>query len=187
MPGRRQQLLEATAALAERSGVLSITLEAVAARAGVSKGGLLHHFPNKAALLTAMVEWIVDRYYGLVTKRAGDDPEVNGRIAAAYVATSAEMGKGARLWNAVLTASLLQPSLLDLFRKRARPLWNRAIQGRDDIDAAVAWLAADGLWLAEMLELYDLDDTTREAVIARLNELTAASSAAADRQSRWPQ
>jgi AcrR family transcriptional regulator len=176
MPSRRQQLLEATAALAERSGVLSITLEGVAARAGVSKGGLLHHFPNKAALVTAMVEWIVDRYYGLVAQRAGDDPEANGRIAAAYVATSAEVGAGARLWTAVLTASLLQPSLLDLMRQRARPLWNRAITGRDDIDAAVAWLAADGLWLAEMLELYDLDETTREAVVARLNELTAATA-----------
>jgi AcrR family transcriptional regulator len=176
MPSRRQQLLEATSSLAEDSGVLSITLEAVAARAGVSKGGLLHHFPNKAALVTAMVEWIVDRYYGLVATRAGDDAESNDRIAEAYVASSAEVGAGVRLWTAVLTASLLQPSLLDVLRQRAGSLWKRAITGPDDIDAAVAWLAADGLWLAEMLELYDLDETTREAVVARLNELAAAKA-----------
>jgi AcrR family transcriptional regulator len=179
MRSRRQQLLEATAGLAERSGVLSITLEAVADRAGVSKGGLLHHFPNKSALVTGMVEWIVDRYYGLVAKHVGDGPEGKDRIAAAYVATSADAGAGTRLWTAVLTASLLQPSLLDLLRQRAQPLWNAAITGPDDVDAAVAWLAADGLWLAEMLELYDMDESTRQAVVARLSELTAPTASMA--------
>jgi AcrR family transcriptional regulator len=61
MPGRREQLLEASAALAERSTGLSISLEAVAARTGMSKGGLLHHFPNKAALVTVIVEWMANR------------------------------------------------------------------------------------------------------------------------------
>jgi AcrR family transcriptional regulator len=172
MGSRRQKLLEATAELAERTGVLSITLEAVAERAGVSKGGLLHHFPSKSALVTGMVEWIVDRYYELVTREVGDAPGAEDRVAPAYVATSARLGSGARLWTAVLTASLLQPSLLDVLRARARPLWNQAVKGPEDVDAAVAWLAADGLWLSEMLGLYELDDETRAAVVARLAELS---------------
>jgi AcrR family transcriptional regulator len=176
MRSRRQELLEATAELVERSGVLSVTLEAVAGRAGVSKGGLLHHFPNKSALVGGMVEWIVDRYYQQIENQVSEEASARGNITPAYVATSARVGAGTRLWTAVLTACLLQPSLLDRLRERANPLWNRAIAGPSDVDAAVAWLAADGLWLAEMLGLYNVDDAIREAVVARLDELSQATS-----------
>jgi len=39
-------------------GVDALTLDAVACQAGVSKGGLLHHFPSKEALITAMVQQV---------------------------------------------------------------------------------------------------------------------------------
>lgn len=173
MTSRRQKLLEATAHLAERSGVTSITLEAVAERAGVSKGGLLHHFPSKAALVKGMVEWTVSRYYDLVAKEVSGAPSGENGIARAYVTTSSGAGADTQLWNAVLTATLLQPSLLDIMRERARPLFSAAVEGPEDVDAAVAWLAADGLWLAEMLGLYDLDPELRAAVVERLHELSA--------------
>ena len=38
------------------SGAVHLTLDAVAERAGVSKGGLLYHFPSKESLLQAMVD-----------------------------------------------------------------------------------------------------------------------------------
>ncbi len=51
-PARRhQQLLESAAMIAGRDGIASLSLNAVAREAGVSKGGLLHHFPNKQALI----------------------------------------------------------------------------------------------------------------------------------------
>ncbi|MFF4615626.1 TetR/AcrR family transcriptional regulator [Nonomuraea jabiensis] len=37
-------------------GAEALTLEAVARRAGVSKGGLFYHFPTKQALVAAMVD-----------------------------------------------------------------------------------------------------------------------------------
>ncbi len=43
-----------------RSGTSSVTLEAVAAEAGVSKGGLLYHFPSKAALYLGLLAAVRD-------------------------------------------------------------------------------------------------------------------------------
>ncbi|GAA1810121.1 TetR/AcrR family transcriptional regulator [Planosporangium flavigriseum] len=169
----RQRLLDAMIALAETSGVASVTLEAVSAHAGVSKGGLLHYFPNKAALLEAMVEEIVRRYYDRIAARVGQGPEPEDAVARAYVATSANLGPGTKLWTAVLTASLLQPSLLEILRDRSRQLWAEGMKQTDNVDAAVAWLAADGLWLSEMLGLYEVTPELRAAVTARLAELTA--------------
>lgn len=41
--------------IAGRDGIAALSLNAVAREAGVSKGGLLHHFPNKQALIFALV------------------------------------------------------------------------------------------------------------------------------------
>ena len=47
----RAQLLEASAHMILAQGVAGLTLDAVAQMAGVSKGGLLHHFASKTCLL----------------------------------------------------------------------------------------------------------------------------------------
>ncbi|SXJ10507.1 TetR/AcrR family transcriptional regulator [Klebsiella pneumoniae] len=49
-----RQLLESAAMIAGRDGIAALSLNAVAREAGVSKGGLLHHFPNKQALIFAL-------------------------------------------------------------------------------------------------------------------------------------
>ena len=49
-PSARRKILEAAAKLADDTGPGSLSLEAVAKEAGISKGGLLYHFPSKAAL-----------------------------------------------------------------------------------------------------------------------------------------
>ncbi|MDO8275460.1 MAG: TetR/AcrR family transcriptional regulator, partial [Serpentinimonas sp.] len=47
MKDTRNALLEATNTVILRDGIAHLTLEAVAKEAGVSKGGLLYHFPSK--------------------------------------------------------------------------------------------------------------------------------------------
>ncbi|MFW0775178.1 TetR/AcrR family transcriptional regulator [Paenarthrobacter nitroguajacolicus] len=55
-PVARDAVLDAFEALLIEVGERAATLDAVAKRAGVSKGGLLYHFPNKEALITALLE-----------------------------------------------------------------------------------------------------------------------------------
>ncbi|WP_429110175.1 TetR/AcrR family transcriptional regulator, partial [Aeromonas veronii] len=50
----QEQLLESAATIAARDGIAALSLNAVATEAGVSKGGLLHHFPNKQSLIFAL-------------------------------------------------------------------------------------------------------------------------------------
>ncbi|WP_203336429.1 TetR/AcrR family transcriptional regulator [Nocardioides limicola] len=56
-PAARAKVLRAFAELLVESGERSATLEAVAHRAGVSKGGLLYHFGSKDALVDGLLEW----------------------------------------------------------------------------------------------------------------------------------
>ncbi|RVC42866.1 TetR/AcrR family transcriptional regulator, partial [Mesorhizobium sp. M4A.F.Ca.ET.090.04.2.1] len=52
----RDRILAAAADVARETGPGSLSLDAVASRAGVSKGGLLYNFPTKAKLMQSLVE-----------------------------------------------------------------------------------------------------------------------------------
>lgn len=58
----REQLLDAAQAVILEQGIGTLTLDKVAAKASVSKGGLLHHFPSKDALVGAIVRRVVDAW-----------------------------------------------------------------------------------------------------------------------------
>lgn len=53
-PAARAKLLDAFVTILLEQGERAATLDAVAAAAGVSKGGLLYHFPSKDALVEAL-------------------------------------------------------------------------------------------------------------------------------------
>src|SRR6478752_5817086 len=55
-PIARDAVLDACEALLIEVGERAATLDAVAKRAGVSKGGLLYHFPNKEAMISSLLE-----------------------------------------------------------------------------------------------------------------------------------
>ncbi len=52
---RAQTILDAAGAVLRRGGGRALTIDAVAAQAGLSKGGVLHHYGSKDALILALV------------------------------------------------------------------------------------------------------------------------------------
>src|SRR4051812_5675294 len=170
----QQRLLEVAGELVTESGVMALTLDAVAKRAGVSKGGLLHHFPSKHALLMAMVADISYRFMGEVAEQAKDDPDAHGRSARAYVRTVVdEPASEIRRWGALSAAFMSDPSLLRDWRTKLAEL--RAVdaaEGADPVGLMIARLAADGLWLADVCGLYGIDEEMRGRIADRLIALT---------------
>jgi AcrR family transcriptional regulator len=171
--GTRGRILEAGYAIAGQSGVAAVTLDAVANRAGVSKGGLLYHFPSKEALVSGMVDGLCRTFAELADAAAGADPEPAGRSARAYLAASAgEMWQSSR-WLALVGALMISPGLLESWRTWV--VAGRAAdeaENADPVAAAIVRLAADGLWLAGVLGLPALDQKLRAAVIAELDQMT---------------
>lgn len=52
----REKILDAYEALLIEEGERAASMNAIASRAGVSKGGLLYHFPDKSALIDGLLE-----------------------------------------------------------------------------------------------------------------------------------
>jgi AcrR family transcriptional regulator len=77
---RRQRILDVAQQLLARSGWRNTTLGEIAAAAGVSATGLLHHFPSKEQLLHAVLE-ARDAYDAARANRTGDIIEQIVRVA----------------------------------------------------------------------------------------------------------
>lgn len=58
----RQELLDAAAEAVEEDGLAALSLRAVARKVGVSHGAPARHFPDKAALLTALATEALERF-----------------------------------------------------------------------------------------------------------------------------
>lgn len=169
----RERILEAGYAVAAESGVAAVTLGAVADRAGVSKGGLLYHFPSKEALVAGMVDGLCRTFVGIAGAAARADPVPAGRSARAYLTASAgELWRSDR-WLALVGALVISPGLLDSWRAgvSAGRLADEA-EGTDPVAAAIVRLAADGLWLAGVLGLPAPGPQLRAAILAELGQMT---------------
>ncbi|MFB2581714.1 TetR/AcrR family transcriptional regulator [Herbiconiux sp. P15] len=78
----RAHILETMRVLTIRAGALP-SMDAVAKAAGVSKGGLTHHFPSRPALLSALVEMV-----GWRTTETFERSRATRPVSAAYLETS---------------------------------------------------------------------------------------------------
>lgn len=168
------KMLQSAAAIVRREGVTDLTLEAVAKEAGVSKGGLLYHFPSKDALITAMFSKAMTQYIDSVQSRAERDTGMSGRWCRAYVEDTFDLLQGGQDMSAGLLAAIaLNPQLLSRLQEQ-NDEWQKRMEsdGIDPVTASIAKLAADGLWFAELMGLVPLRPELREQVRVALVHLT---------------
>jgi TetR/AcrR family transcriptional regulator len=78
-PPRRQQILEALAGELEKSPGDRITTARLAAVVGVSEAALYRHFPSKARMLEALIEFAEDSVFGLVNRILAEEPDAEAR------------------------------------------------------------------------------------------------------------
>jgi AcrR family transcriptional regulator len=103
----RRDLVQNAIMLAARPGLAALSLQQVAEAAGVTKGGLLHHFPNKLALVDAVFDFLVMEFDQALAEAMAPDPEPHGRFSRAYLdlclVDETDLDEWAALWRSVVT------------------------------------------------------------------------------------
>ncbi len=169
------RLLNAAEQVVARNGVSNLTLDAVAREAGVSKGGLLYHFPSKSALITAIVERLARRCDAEHALALEKEPPAPGAFTRAYL--NARMRPRdpheELIQTALLAAAGTDSHYLDAFRKRLSE-WQLRLQddGIDPVAAMIIRLAIDGLCMGELLDIPVPTGELRRQVIDRLLAMT---------------
>lgn len=165
----RLALLEQAAALVGEDGAAACTIDAVAERAGVSRGAVVHHFPHKEDLLRGLLQTFIDRFEAAWSDRLSEASSGRGRLGEAYVRATA--GPDDVLTSALVVCVAEAPELLNPLREAMRE-WYRRIEddareaGHDVDQVLLRCLAADALWLYRLFGVAPLDPATATRVLA---------------------
>lgn len=172
----RRSVLAAAAEIVVREGASKLTLDAVAERCDLSKGGILHHFSTKDSLISAMIEDVVGQFEADLQRNVQGETGP-GSFARAFLRACLDrdgiVTRTLKVSAGIVAAVAINAQLLAPLRSRYDE-WIARLED-DGIDPAIAELvrsAADGLWLGDVLELGHTSAALRQRVFAKLIELT---------------
>jgi AcrR family transcriptional regulator len=178
----RQHILDAAFHLLMTDGLPAFTLDALAKRVGLSKAGVLHHFPDKDAVAAAMMLREVERFNQRIQAFTQADKARRGRFVRAYLRASIELARAtdhacfARFyeiaWSMPAVLAAVQPVLLKLCHE-----WYGR-DGADPVDTRVVIHAIDGCMLDIAMGLSQLDDPIVQATLTRLDALSRKGACA---------
>lgn len=180
----RARLLECAARLIVDNGLPALTLENVAREAAVSKGGLLHHYAGKNALIDGLFDEVVNWFEGQVDAVLEADETRPARFSRAYLRVIAAIDMTVPEEKRLAVLMLMLSSDPHYCTR-----WNQWVEARllrhqyTDLTpmARTLRLAADGLWLSDLGGGPDSGPSARQAVLAFLEDLDTAAAGAAAR------
>ena len=82
---RRNLTVETVIELAAEQNPSDTTTAAIASRMGLSQGALFRHFPNKDAILQAVMEWVSERLLARVEEAATTAPSPAAALEAVFL------------------------------------------------------------------------------------------------------
>lgn len=178
-PSNRTKILDAAVRVIHRDGLIGVTFDSVAVEAGITRGGIMYHFPAREALIEAIHAHLAGQWEASLEAEAGKSKAsaTPRERATAYARTSARGANRAELLSALQAAE--SPA--------AAAAWDAVLegwappppQGVDNLAALapfIARLAADGLWMYESLTGRKLADSVRSLIAEQIAEAIQASS-----------
>jgi len=146
------QILSAALNVAADQGAGKVTLDAVAKASGLSKGGLLYHFPTKEALISAMIQQLIDETETsrLALMQQGDN--VLAAVIKAHANFSSQVKGNTAM--AILAAAADQPALLAPVQQISRKVMHEIAEASgDNSEALMLLLASEAMIFQELLHI----------------------------------
>ena len=160
------QIMENAARLAMEQGLSALTIETVATAAGVTKGGLLHHFPNKQALKEAVFEYFLVEFDAALQARMEADERTHGRFTRAYLELAFDTETKNEACEALWISSLTDPDLRKTWARWFKAKLDQYGETEDGLHLEVVRFAADGIWSGSVVGVHPRDrDSLRQFLI----------------------
>jgi AcrR family transcriptional regulator len=172
-PSCKESILDAAEAIVLEAGAAHLTLDAVAERSKISKGGLIYHFPSKDALLEAMIGRLMERIERLREQARQElSPGPVNELMVEIRALQALSASDNRLGAALLAVTANQPDLTRTMHEALRARFHNEIAGEDDfVHSSILYFAALGLHFHDLLNLSLLDSQKQEHLFEELQRL----------------
>lgn len=171
----RETVLKASATVIAQQGTGAFTLDAVAREAGLTKGGVLHHFPSKEALINGLIDQVIAVFNSrLEEELLAEPPEAHGRWLRAYLRTVFSVHYDVNNLIPTLAAAVASDHhTLNRLRQLFAVSQQAAIDdGIDPVEATVVRLAIEGVVFTRALSVDVLDEAMSQNVFNKLFQLT---------------
>lgn len=168
----REQILES--ALARLRAGASVSLASVADQAGLSKPGVMYHFPTKEALMIGLIDHVLDAWEQALSARLGrpvEEADARERHRAYLHWTFQTQFDPGDL--VVFADPRLRPILTEHWAKRMHH-WiaiPAEFPAEQRARLTAVRLIADGLWIDDALGLHSVEAEERRALLALADEL----------------
>lgn len=156
------KILDAAALVTAEEGFSKLTIDKVAVKVGLSKGGVLYHFNSKDQLIEAMVRRVADTWKEGAENAYNEAKEGRGRMARGLISCLSDANNWShnlRGVSAVVFAGLAHnPDLIEPLRETYRYIFKKLeADGLPEGTAETVLSSLDGMWLWWTLGLKDLD------------------------------
>jgi AcrR family transcriptional regulator len=171
----RLLILDAANRVILDNGTNALTLDSVAKQAGVSKGGLLYHFPNKESLIIGMVERFIAEFDTAIDKEIQKN---GGDWLRAYIHVSFENNPEREQISCALFAAFANnPDLLEPLRKKIVE-WQKKIEANaiSPEVGTIIRLTIDGMWLSDLMDFAPPALSLRKKILNSLLEMNVKGS-----------
>ncbi|MCY9848896.1 TetR/AcrR family transcriptional regulator [Pectobacterium jejuense] len=169
----RLRLLDAAACLIANRGFCAVSLNDIAEAAGITKGGLFHHFQGKEHLLTAMFENELESLDSQIDTAVMQDGDRYGVFTRAYIRAAFTRLPRHSPWTALTFSAGALPGLADRWTNWIAARLVRHQQTDSAPELETVRLAADGFWLTSLLRQHnEEDDNNRARIEERLISMT---------------
>lgn len=174
----KEKILRAACNLIEEQGITRFTLENIAQRANVSKGGLLYHFPSKEILVQSMIEEFLKELNNSLRKDILLSSPENDRTAQSiiWLKNYIHICFNQKIYlnqyrYAILAALAMDPIFLLPVRKFINESQKEILSSNFSTIATIIRLTCEGLWLSELFGFQMVDDRTRVNIEQKLLDL----------------
>ena len=178
----RSHILDAVEAVVVEHGVGKLTLEVVARHAGLSKSGLLHHFPSKELLIDALVArtvecWRESMNKTIANQTPGPSPTVRGVISCC-LGEATEWNDQLRRTSTALLSVMVHCSGKDtpLHVYYRQLLSQMKEEMKDSAMADLVLAVIDGIWLRWVTHLAPIESDRILLIRELLQKLLASEN-----------
>jgi len=175
----KDRIIAAAMLITSCKGARHLTIDAVTTETGLSKGGVLYHFPSKTALLEGLVSHTIAQVrlrldHHLTALTNTPNPTLHATVLLLVDVLEGTLS----LPVALLAASAENPDLLVPVREEFRSIWVKIQSETGDVAGAfVIWSALEGLHYMNMFDLAPEGKTQLQQCLAQLTEMITKLSA----------
>ena len=146
----REAFLNAAFELAATKGMADVTVNKVSELADVTKGAFFHHFDSKEALVTELMQMLLDKQFD---RLMAEEENSDGCFTRAYIRAAFSEGAAERkIWGALLSLMASKDQVGSIWDNWLGERLKRHSRTDSRIELRVIRLAADGVWFERIMD-----------------------------------